>query len=351
MWLFCYLIWWLVDQREKLHRFDQPVGRHFGGEQAPHDELEPIREFLREGLDSIHRKPKRERLQSMRDFIDNFSEGIEIDASITATSADGVPAEWVIAEGADPSRRMLYLHGGAFMIGSPRSHRVITEQFSRIIGGAVLAIDYRLMPENPRMAGVEDCRTAYRWILNNGPEGPSPANFVAVAGDSAGGNLSLSLSSWVRDQPLRKPDAVVAFSPATDSTLSSPALIQNVDTDPLLGPQFGYLGKVPKWLLFMTSWAASRLRPDNPAISPIHDHLRDLPPTLLQASECEMLYDDSRRYVNKAKAAGSPVELHTWKHMVHVWQIFHPQLTHAREAWDEIRHFFNELEGERSNAA
>ena len=92
----------------------------------------------------------------------------------------------------------------------------------------MLAIDYRLMPEHPRRAGIEDCRTAYRWMLEHGPDGAAPAQAVFVAGDSAGGNLTLSLIAWVRDQGLRAPDAAVALSPLTDATLASPSLRTNV---------------------------------------------------------------------------------------------------------------------------
>jgi acetyl esterase/lipase len=104
-----------------------------------------------------------------------------------------------------------HIHGGAFD-GRPKSHRRLTTKFSEITGGAVLAIDYRLMPENRRMDGIGDCRTAYRWLLENGPDGRSPATKVWVAGDSAGGNLTLSLIAWVRDAGLRPPDAGCAFA-------------------------------------------------------------------------------------------------------------------------------------------
>jgi acetyl esterase/lipase len=247
----------------------------------------------------------------------------------------------VLAPVADPSRRTLYIHGGAFVLGSPKSHRNLTARFAELSGGAVLAIDYRLMPEHPRRAGIDDCRTAYRWLLDHGPDGAQPATAVFVAGDSAGGNLALSLVHWVRDQGLRAPDAVVALSPLTDATLSSPSLQRNVSTDPMLGPLFGKMALVPQTLLLWLGWLQTRINPRDPVVSPLRADLSGLPPVLVQASELEMLFDDSVRYVNRAQAAGSPVRLQRWNHMVQVCQIFNPELPEAREALAEIGKFLD----------
>jgi acetyl esterase/lipase len=189
------------------------------------------------------------------------------------------------------------------------------------------------------MAGVEDCRRAYRWLLDNGPDGAAPASAVFVAGDSAGGNLTLSLLAWIRDQGLRAPNAAVALSPATDGTLGSLSLKNNLATDPMLGPLFKSLIKVPRTVLLWGAWLQTRVRPNDPVVSPVFGNLSGLPPLLVQASEAEMLHDDSRRYVNKAIAAGSPVTLQTWNHMVHVWQIYHPDLPEGRQAFEEIGKF------------
>ncbi len=220
-----------------------------------------------------------------------------------------------------------------------RCHRTLTSRFSAMTAGAVLAVDYRLMPEHRRMAGIEDCRSAYRWMLDHGPDGPGPARAVFVAGDSAGGNLTLSLIAWVRDQGLRAPDAAVALSPATDSTLASPSLKAHVRSDAMLGPLFGPLTKVPRALLLWLGWIQNRINPRSPLISPVYGDLSNLPPVLVHASEVEMLLDDSLRYVGRAQAAGSPVRLQTWDHMVHVWHIFNPELPEAREALEEIGKF------------
>jgi acetyl esterase/lipase len=297
-----------------------------------------------ESTASFQNAPPRARLALLRAYMDGMSDGLDLAAAITPVSVGGVPAEWVVAAGADPARRVLYIHGGAFMMGSPRSHRNITNRFSEVSGAAVLAIDYRLMPEFDRMAGIEDCRTAYQWILENGPTGPTPASRVYVAGDSAGGNLTLSLIAWVRDRGLRQPDAAVAFSPTTDATFSSPTIRANLDSDAMLGPMFRKMAAVPASLLLWFAWYQARIRPSDPVVSPLFGDLSGLPPTLLQASEAEILYGDAVRYVNRAVAAGSPVKLQSWPHMVHVWQMFYPQLLEAGEAWDQVGEFIAGIE-------
>jgi len=324
---------------EDLSAFDRTTGERFSTGPEPSAELKAVIASLSGIRDVLRGVSRSGRTAVLRRYMDNLFADREIDATITPVDCAGVPGEWVLAPGADSARRTFYIHGGAFVMGSPKSHRTLTSRFSELTGGAVLAVDYRLMPEHPRMAGIEDCRTAYRWMLEHGPNGPEPARTVFVAGDSAGGNLTLSLIAWVRDQGLRAPDAAVALSPATDSTLSSPSLAANVRSDAMLGPLFGPLTRVPKALLLWVGWIQTRINPRNPAVSPVYGDLSNLPPVLVHASEIEMLFDDSRRYVNRAQAAGSPVRLQTWNHMVHVWHIFNPELTEARDALAEIGKF------------
>lgn len=294
-------------------------------------------------LADITHGPFSKRLAQMRTSMDKMMDGRAFACRFVAVDAAGVAAEWVLAPGGDPARRALYIHGGAYTAGSPLSHRSITARFAEVSGAAVLAIDYRLMPEHTRRAGIDDCRQAYRWLIENGPEGAMPATTLFVAGDSAGGNLTLSLIAWLRDQGLRAPDAAVALSPSTDATLGSPSLKANFTTDPMLGPVFRHLIRIPRSVLLWGAWMQTRIRPANPIISPLLGDLSNLPPLLIQASQAEMLVDDARRYANKARAAGSPVRLQTWSHMVHVWQIFDPELPEAREAFEQIGAFLDTI--------
>ncbi len=311
----------------------------FANPQGPGEQHEAVVKTVRELTRKISFGMRKNTLQSARTLIDCMSDGRDYVSEFIPVDAGGVPAEWVIAPGADKTRRVLYIHGGGFIMGSAKSHRTITSKFTEITGCVVLAIDYRLLPEFKHMDCVEDCRAAYQWILENGPEGPGKITQLLVAGDSAGGNLALSLVAWIRDNRLRAPEAVVALSPLTDSTFSGASIRDNEATDVMLKPVLRALNRIPK---FMKSWwivGAHRVRPSNPVASPLLGDLSGLPPTLVQASEAEMLLDDARRYVYKACAAGSPVKLQTWADMVHVWQIFDPELPQAAEAWLEIGKF------------
>ena len=322
-----------------LSAFDKAAPPVDASKPAPSAEHAAVVASLGTVSQKLKSTPRRQHLALLRDYIDNVFSLDEAGLQFIPVDAAGVKAEWVLAPKVDTSRRLLYIHGGAYTMGSPKSHRRLTSKFSEVANAAVLSIDYRLMPEHPRMAGVEDSRTAYRWLLDNGPDGASAASAVFVAGDSAGGNLTLSLIAWVRDQGLRAPNAAVALSPSTDGTLGSPSLKGNLSTDPMLGPLFKSLTKIPRTGLLWGGWIANRVRPCDPVVSPVFGDLSRLPPLLVHASEAEMLLDDSRRYVNKAIAAGSPATLQTWQHMVHVWQIYHPELPEARQAMEEIGKF------------
>ena len=264
----------------------------------------------------------------------------EVEATITPVDVGGVPGEWVLAESADPDVRLLYLHGGAFRVGSPRSHRHLTNELSRRNGMAVLAIDYRMLPEHKMTACHEDAQTAYRWILDNGPNGASSPSALFVAGDSAGGNLTLSVIAWARDQGLRAANGAIAFAPATDATFSSPTWKSNLKTDPFLGPSLGRILGIPKFIMLIGSRISGGAPPNDPMLSPLLGPLADLPPTLLQVSRDEMLYGDSQRYANKAQAQGSDVTLQVWPTMVHVFQAF-PELPEANFALDNVATFVN----------
>ena len=250
-----------------------------------------------------------------------------------------VAGEWTLPKECDPARRLLYIHGGAHTVGSAVSHRPIITNLANRTGCAVFAPNYRLLPENPRMAGIIDCRTAYEWIAANGPDGRAKATSIAIGGDSAGGNLSLSVINWARDEKKRAPDAVFTISPATDTTFTSPSLRDNFETDIMLQPIAESLLKVPHPVLLWALWRGNRISPANPVVSPVFADLSDLPPTLIHVSAKEILYDDARRYAAKRAAAGAPAEIQIWDHMPHVWHAFDRMLPEAHDALDEIANF------------
>ena len=326
---------------ENLERFDQPRTEPLNGGREPSAELTEVEAGLREMQRKGRSVSRWQRLQRLRQSMEEMGGDVPDDVAITPVDSGGVPAEWVVAPAADPQCRLLYIHGGAFIAGSPRSHRRITRELSIRARAAVLAIDYRLMPEHRRLDSLADCQQAYRWMLENGPGSPGPAARLLVAGDSAGGNLALALAACIRDQGLRQPDGCIALSPGVDSAFSSPSLRGNADRDLMLGPMIKLFLRFPRTMLLWSTWANYRINPSDPRVSPVFGDLGGLPPMLIHASESEVLIDDARRYANKARAAGSAVQLETWHSMPHVWHIFIGRLPEARDAFDRIESFVN----------
>jgi acetyl esterase/lipase len=336
---------------EDLSAYDIPPARPHIAQAEPSAEHLAVVQSMRQSPVMGKGLPRGQHLRALREYLDVMGDDVEFEGEIIPLTGTGFKGEWLVPPGSDSGCRTLYIHGGAFMMGSPQSHRAITTQYARMTGGPVLSLDYRLMPESPRQAGIDDCRAAYRWLLENSPEGRQGAHTVYVSGDSAGGNLALSLSAWVRDQGQRAPNAVVALSPACDTTLGSPSIKANQETDYMLGPGLGKMNSIPKWALQWISWSTSRTNPADPSVSPVFGDLGKLPPTLVHASLGEMLLDDAVRYVNKARASGSPAELQTWPYMVHVWHIFVRELPEAQRAFAEIDKFLQANRGEQLTEA
>lgn len=339
----------LISKGPSLTSYDSPAHTATHPRAEPSEGYAAVKQLLYDNFtkpavsgtgDANSLRAKRERFEGFgedRDFEGEFS---VVQTPATA-SANGlaVEGEWTVPEGGNPDARILYLHGGAFAVGSAKSHRPITAQLASRTGCAVFAPNYRLIPENKRMDGIEDCRAAYDWILENGPNGAAPAQALFIGGDSAGGNLTLAAIAWARDTGRKPANAVFAFSPAVDTTLSAPSIATNFETDIMLKPLFTPLRKIPKFALRLAMWRQAKINPKSPIISPIFDDLSDLPPMLIQASEAEMLHDDSLRYVRKAVASGTEATLQTWQHVPHVWQIFDQHLEEADEAFTEIANF------------
>ena len=237
-----------------------------------------------------------------------------------------VRCEWVLAPGADPDVRLLYLHGGGWVSGSGGNYLPLAADISLAAKCAVLLPDYRLAPEHRFPAGLEDCVAAHDWLVANGPAGPEPAKATFIAGDSAGGNLTLATLLALRDRKRPLPAGGIAISAATDFTLASESL-KSVH-DPIISartmPEFRkrYLEKTD---------------PRNPLASPVFGDYRGIPPLLIQVGEHEMLRDDSIRVAKKARSDGIPVKLEVWPGMVHVFQI--RGFPESREAIKRIGEF------------
>jgi acetyl esterase/lipase len=249
-----------------------------------------------------------------------------------ATKIGEISAEWVLAPGADPEVRLLYLHGGGFVSGSGGFYLPLAAHISDTAKCAVLLIDYRLAPEHRFPAGLDDCVSAHDWLCSHGPDGRAPARATFVAGDSAGGNLALATLLALRNRKLQLPHGAISISPAADLTLASKSL-QTVH-DPIISAK-----TMP---IFRDHYLGDQ-NPANPLASPVFGDYRGLPPLLIQAGEHEMLRDDSVRVADKAKSDGIDVKLEIWPGMFHVFQSHDPLLPEGKEAIDHIAQFIHAL--------
>src|SRR5690554_4736385 len=183
-------VWLRGSQQPEFQEPDDPSIRQFFATRAEDKAaLDAVHESVRNMTRRVGAKVAKRDTQGAREVIDSLSDGQVYPCEFTATSAHAIPAEWVTAPDSNPDRRLLYIHGGGFKFGSPKSHRTNTSKFAELAGCAVLSIDYRMLPEHRLKDAISDCRNAYQWILENGPNGAATAQQIFVAGDSAGGNL------------------------------------------------------------------------------------------------------------------------------------------------------------------
>ncbi len=250
-----------------------------------------------------------------------FPEGVRQEP----VTAGGVPGFWFQTPGAPTDRAMLYLHGGGYVMGSVATHRSLIARLALAAGLPVLALDYRLAPEHPFPAAIDDVRAAYRWLQGRGI---APARIV-FAGDSAGGGLVLGSLVALRDAGEPMPAAAVALSPLADLELSGESARSGID-DPMVGVADTHLMAAA----YLGGGSAAR----DPRASPIHADFKGFPPLLLEVGTREILLDDARRVAERARQADVPVELFVGEGLTHVWQL-HPHLPEAAESVARIARF------------
>jgi monoterpene epsilon-lactone hydrolase len=265
-------------------------------------------------------------MEQRRAGMERISERVPADVVCEKVDAGGVKAEWIAAPGAAADRVILYLHGGGYVIGSINTHRAMVSRIARASNARALSIDYRLAPEHPFPAAVEDATAAYKWLL---AQGYKPGKIV-IAGDSAGGGLTIVALLAIRDAGLPMPAGAVPISPWTDlegtgeSVLTRAARDVMVTQDNLQSSAKQYYGTHD---------------PKDPLVSPVHANFRGLPPMLIQVGDAEILLDDATRVAKSAKAAGVDVDLEVWDEMPHVWHVFAKYLPEGQQAIDKIGKF------------
>jgi epsilon-lactone hydrolase len=251
------------------------------------------------------------------------------DVKVEHVSAPVAPAEWLRPPVADSGRVVLYLHGGGYVIGSPRSHRHLAAAIADAARASALLLDYRLAPEHPYPAAVEDATAAYRWLL----DGAVAPGRIVIAGDSAGGGLTVATLLALREAGLPLPAAGVCISPWVDLTCGGETYRTKAAADPIVTRAGvaqmaqAYLGATP---------------PRSPLASPLFADLRGLPPLLIHVGSEEVLLDDARLLAERARAAGVEVGLEVYERMIHVWHWFLPMLDEAQSAVEAIGRFVRE---------
>jgi monoterpene epsilon-lactone hydrolase len=237
---------------------------------------------------------------------------------------------WATPHDVADGRVLLYLHGGGFALGSSKAYSPLASELASRLNGRVLVPDYRLAPENPYPAALEDAVSAYRWLLAEG----TPAASIGIAGDSCGGGLTVAALVAIRDAGLPLPVGAVLISAWADLSATSDSITSKaaedfvLNGDMLRGMAGGYLGATP---------------PRTPGASPVYANLKGLPPLLIQVGATEVLFDDSMRLAANAGAAGVKVRLDIWPEMFHVWHTWSAKLDEAGEALDDAAAFLDQL--------
>jgi acetyl esterase/lipase len=258
----------------------------------------------------------------LRLAVDSDSQRFPLDPDINVervSVAIGVSAEWTWTEAADPARVVLYLHGGGYVFGSILSHRHLVAEIGRASGSRTLAIDYRLSPENPFPAAVDDALASYRFLLEEGFE----PRHIAFAGDSAGGGLVVSTLVAIKEAGLPQPACGWVISPWVDMEASGETFVSRADADPMVKREI------------IVNFAQAYLNgadPRSPFASPIYADLRGIAPLLIHVGASEVLLDDSLKLARTAGAADVSVRLEIWPEMVHIWHAFHRILGDGRKA-------------------
>lgn len=233
--------------------------------------------------------------------------------ALEVVEVDGIIMEWVQKKDIDPDKVILQLHGGAYIRSledNGTTYRRAAVQYAKLSGAGVLTVDYRVAPEYPYPAALEDAILAYKWLLEQGflPED------IIVAGDSAGGGLALAAALYIRDHDMPMPAAIITMSAWTN---------------------LNYKRKTPAYV--------GKNRADDPYISPIYGEYYDFPPMLMQVGGDEFLLDDTVKIAEKAKASGVSVQQTTYPGMFHVFQMLFPELPDANVAWDEVERFIKDI--------
>jgi epsilon-lactone hydrolase len=280
-----------------------------------HSEIDAIRTLLTSKPRPIGWAQRRQRIEEVGSVWP-----VADDVTLTAVDCDGVPTEWSLAPGSDPSRVLMFFHGGGYCSGSILSHRRLVTEAGRAMQARTLAVGYRLAPEHPYPAAHNDAMTAWRFLRNQGVA----AADIVVGGDSAGGNLTITLINRLRAADEELPSCAWLLSPWTDLTMSGATLATKDAVDPIIHK--AYLDELAD------AYVPETVDRRDPLVSPLFSDLRGFPPTLIQVGSAEGLLADATRFAAAAGAADVDVTLEIWPHMIHAWPMWNAKLDQGRRA-------------------
>jgi acetyl esterase/lipase len=286
-------------------------------------------EFVLKTIRNRNAQDIKERVQKSRDGLEDLAKMVKVpkDVKVEPINADGVPAEWVSAPEAIETNVILYLHGGGYVSGSINSHRELVSRISRTSKARVLIINYRLAPEHPFPAAVEDSTKAYKWLIEKQNINPEK---IIIAGDSAGGGLTFTTLLNLRDNEIPLPAAAVGLSPWTDLGITGETYRTKRKEDVMVS----YDGIIFDALLYLEETDYR-----NPLASPLYGNLQGLPPILILVGTAELLLDDSKRFAERAKEAGVDITLDIWDDMPHVFPAFAAFAPEGQDAIEKIGEF------------
>ena len=264
--------------------------------------------------------------QMLNDLAYRFVGMMPRDGHIEDVSAGGVPAEWITVKESQDDRVLLYLHGGAYIFGGPDTHRGLVHRLAARSGARGLVLDYRLAPEHPFPAPVDDAYAAYCWLIDQGFE----PNKIIVAGDSAGGGLTFALTSRLKAEGVPMPGALATISPWTDLAVTGQSMKTNRRADPMFDA---------KAIPVAAEMYLSGADPKHPEASPLYADVEGFPPTLIHVGSTELLLDDARRMEEKLTAANVDVSIEVWHDMPHVWHVFADRLPEGKQAIAKMGQF------------
>jgi monoterpene epsilon-lactone hydrolase len=278
-------------------------------------EIEAIRTLLSSKPRPVGWRDRRKRLDDVGSVCP-----VADDVKITSVDVNGVPGEWSIIPSSDPSRVLMFFHGGGYCSGSIVSHRRLVSEAGRAAGVRTLAIAYRLAPEHPFPAAYDDVLTAWRFLRDQNIAGAH----IAIGGDSAGAGLALALIGRLRDAKEELPGCAWLISPWTDLTMSGSTLSSKEAVDPLIHKQY--------LIELADAYLPAGMDRKDPRVSPLYADLKGFPPVLIQVGSAETLLDDATRFAAVAGAADVRVTLEIWPQMIHAWPLWNARLEPGRRA-------------------